>query len=35
VFVFIQSLFFKFTDSVETRHIFGTLKAWGDLARLV
>ncbi|EWY38373.1 membrane protein [Skermanella stibiiresistens SB22] len=27
-FVFIQSLFFKFTDSPETRHIFGTLDAW-------
>jgi len=28
-FVFIQSLFFKFTDSPETQHIFGTLDAWG------
>ena len=28
-FVFIQSLFFKFTDSVETQYIFGTLEAWG------
>jgi uncharacterized membrane protein YphA (DoxX/SURF4 family) len=27
-FVFIQSLFFKFTDSPETRYIFGTLDAW-------
>jgi hypothetical protein len=27
-FVFIQSLFFKFTGSVETAHIFGTLDAW-------
>ncbi len=27
-FVFIQSLFFKFTDSPETQHIFGTLDAW-------
>ncbi|QQP90104.1 hypothetical protein IGS68_02190 [Skermanella sp. TT6] len=27
-FVFVQSLFFKFTDSPETRHIFGTLDAW-------
>lgn len=27
-FVFIQSLFFKFTDSPETQHIFGTLNAW-------
>jgi len=26
--VFIQSLFFKFTDSPETQHIFGTLDAW-------
>ncbi len=31
-FVFIQSLFFKFSDSPETQHIFGTLDAWaGDL----
>jgi uncharacterized membrane protein YphA (DoxX/SURF4 family) len=29
VFVFIQSLFFKFADSVETQYIFGTLEAWG------
>jgi uncharacterized membrane protein YphA (DoxX/SURF4 family) len=28
-FVFIQSLFFKFTDSPETQYIFGTLNAWG------
>ncbi|QCB45618.1 hypothetical protein [Hydrogenophaga sp. PAMC20947] len=28
--VFIQSLFFKFTDSPETQHIFGTLDAWGS-----
>lgn len=28
-FVFIQSLFFKFTDSPETQYIFGTLEAWG------
>lgn len=27
-FVFIQSLFFKFTDSPETQHIFGTIGAW-------
>lgn len=27
-FVFIQSLFFKFTDSPETQHIFGTLDQW-------
>jgi hypothetical protein len=27
-FVFIQSLFFKFTDSPETRYIFGTLETW-------
>jgi len=27
-FVFIQSLFFKFTDSPETQHIFGILDAW-------
>ena len=27
-FVFIQSLFFKFTGSPETDHIFGTLDAW-------
>jgi uncharacterized membrane protein YphA (DoxX/SURF4 family) len=28
-FVFIQSLFFKFTNSPETVHIFGTLDLWG------
>jgi uncharacterized membrane protein YphA (DoxX/SURF4 family) len=27
--VFIQSLFFKFTNSPETQYIFGTLNAWG------
>jgi hypothetical protein len=27
-FVFVQSLFFKFTDSPETQHIFSTLNAW-------
>lgn len=27
-FVFIQSLFFKFTDSPETQYIFGTLDQW-------
>jgi len=27
-FVFIQSLFFKFTDAPETQHIFGTLDEW-------
>jgi hypothetical protein len=27
-FVFVQSLFFKFTDSPETQHIFGTLDNW-------
>lgn len=27
-FVFIQSLFFKFTGSLETDHIFGTLDEW-------
>jgi hypothetical protein len=29
-FVFIQSLFFKFTDSPETQYIFGTLESWGS-----
>jgi uncharacterized membrane protein YphA (DoxX/SURF4 family) len=29
-FVFIQSLFFKFTNSPETQYIFGTLNAWGS-----
>ena len=28
-FVFLQSLFFKFTNSPETQYIFGTLDAWG------
>ncbi len=28
-FVFIQSLFFKFTNSPETQYIFGTLNNWG------
>jgi hypothetical protein len=28
-FVFVQSLFFKFTNSPETQHIFGTLDLWG------
>jgi uncharacterized membrane protein YphA (DoxX/SURF4 family) len=28
-FVFIQSLFFKFTNSPETQYIFGTLNTWG------
>lgn len=27
-FVFVQSLFFKFTDSPETQYIFGTLDSW-------
>ncbi|MFA0568133.1 hypothetical protein [Vibrio gallaecicus] len=30
-FVFIQSLFFKFTGSYETDHIFGTLGEWSGL----
>lgn len=29
-FVFVQSLFFKYTNSVETQHIFGTLDAWAS-----
>ncbi len=29
-FVFVQSLFFKFTNSPETQYIFGTLNAWGN-----
>lgn len=29
-FVFVQSLFFKFTNSPETQYIFGTLDAWAD-----
>jgi hypothetical protein len=28
--VFVQSLFFKFTNSPETTHIFGTLDAWAS-----
>jgi hypothetical protein len=28
-FVFVQSLFFKFTNSPETQYIFGTLDQWG------
>ena len=28
-FVFIQSLFFKFSSSPETQYIFGTLEVWG------
>ncbi len=28
-FVFVQSLFFKFSNSPETQYIFGTLNAWG------
>jgi hypothetical protein len=27
-FVFVQSLFYKFSNSSETQHIFGTLDAW-------
>ena len=27
-FVFVQSLFFKFSDAPETQHIFGTLDTW-------
>ncbi|TVZ38466.1 DoxX-like protein [Alteromonadaceae bacterium 2753L.S.0a.02] len=30
-FVFVQSLFFKFSNSHETQHIFGTLGAWAGL----
>ena len=29
-FVFLQSLFFKFTGSPETQHIFGTLDRWAS-----
>ncbi|MEO0972595.1 MAG: hypothetical protein AAFX85_05825 [Pseudomonadota bacterium] len=29
-FVFMQSLFFKFTGSTETQHIFGTLDRWAS-----
>lgn len=28
-FIFVQSLFFKYSDAPETQHIFGTLDAWG------
>lgn len=31
-FVFVQSLPFKFTNSLETQHIFGTLGDWSGLA---
>lgn len=31
-FVFVQSLFFKFSGSYETQHIFGTLGEWSGLA---
>lgn len=31
-FVFLQSLFFKFSNSLETQHIFGTLGEWSGLA---
>lgn len=31
-FVFVQSLFFKFSGSPETRHIFGTLGDWLGMA---
>ncbi|AWY00234.1 hypothetical protein A8139_09655 [Marinomonas primoryensis] len=31
-FVFVQSLFFKFTGSYETNHIFGVLGDWSGLA---
>ena len=30
-FVFIQSLFFKFTDSAETEFIFSTLDSWAAI----
>ena len=30
-FIFIQSLFFKFTDAPETMHIFGVLGDWANL----
>jgi len=29
-FVFVQSLFFKFSDAPETQHIFNTLNQWGS-----
>ncbi|WP_191603310.1 hypothetical protein [Marinomonas algicola] len=32
IFVFIQSLFFKFSDSFETQYIFGILANWSGLA---
>ncbi|WED27559.1 hypothetical protein L3V77_04820 [Vibrio sp. DW001] len=31
VFVFVQSLFFKFSGSYETEHIFGTLGEWSGI----
>lgn len=31
-FVFVQSLFFKFTGSAETQHIFGVLGTWSGMA---
>ncbi len=31
-FVFLQSLFFKFSNSLETQHIFGTLADWSGMA---
>lgn len=31
-FVFVQSLFFKFTGSAETRYIFGTLAEWSGVS---
>lgn len=31
-FIFVQSLFFKFTNSIETIHIFSTLGDWANLA---
>ncbi|MCZ2722194.1 hypothetical protein O1D97_11235 [Marinomonas sp. 15G1-11] len=31
IFVFVQSLFFKFTDSFETQYIFGILGEWSGL----
>jgi hypothetical protein len=30
-FVFVQSLFFKFTNSLETQHIFGVLGQWSGV----
>lgn len=29
VFIFVQSLFFKYTNAAEPQHIFGTLNRWG------